>query len=915
MAGRETRRREQRKKEERERARAEERAEQRREEERERRREEEREAEREEERRAEALQRAREFEATEQRARERQERYRERLRAERHAEAQAAARSSERRETSQSERREESRSERREEARSVRREEEQTAARRQEREDQRREQERESERDAARREQARAAERESERRRLQTAAERDRRREQAQAEDRERDRREASREEGRRERLGQSEQQRREEERREEQRAVAQDARRQEARANEERRNGEAQRRDEARRTRADERRSADRQQARSQARTADAAAERRTERRRLTRQRLPTGERSGSLAWLRTSRRFVVDEAGDAEELALLADWGATAVLVPIAQNLVLDGVETADADDYLDALDRTIETAAEAGVYTVVQLSLLNSRLPTHSREGSSAFDPQVPDPRSIDLWSLLAQRYRSEPAVLFDLFRAPHEPDPESADALEPVPWEVWRRYLLAMIGEIRRAHPRALVFARGLARGSDLSGFPLRYSDGTFVPNVVYGAEVGDEDPTVAFRALAPLARTHPVGVLAVRTGPLDVPAVELLGEVLARAGYHWFADGWREPGAELVVRSRLRTTPLGNAFAGALARPPAPEANLDRTSNGGGGGGGVAGAFRLLARMLPGAIPPGAPTPAPAAKRANYVFYGFSGAQPLPSFPDGRDTDQSFALVARTLEMTLKKLFPGDDVHVIQAWTKEKILDALEHATAPIRDVHIAAHGAATWISLAYHFNPRLVARILRVNALAMSEHERALETMRSEDAMIAGFFTNAIDPARLAAIRANHGPGASWQIWGCYAGESPTRFGDPSLPPPLFEYFQRLNLGLAQVDGVAAEIAKRLGVVCTAARDRPGQPERGLEFWHGTRARTVEKNTTTTPAQMPFWLWNVPGSEWVSYDSSGGALPNPQFLGTARTPAELLAGKPPRWLSDLFWRT
>ncbi len=619
MAGRETRRREQRKKEERERARAEERAEQRREEERERRREEEREAEREEERRAEALQRAREFEATEQRARERQERYRERLRAERHAEAQAAARSSERRETSQSERREESR----------------------------------SERHAARREQARAAERESERRRLQTAAERDRRREQAQAEDRERDRREASREEGRRERLGQSEQQRREEERREEQRAVAQDARRQEARANEERRNGEAQRRDEARRTRADERRSADRQQARSQARTADAAAERRTERRRLTRQRLPTGERSGSLAWLRTSRRFVVDEAGDvvtlrgvtlrglersepvagmfdpaadAEELALLADWGATAVLVPIAQNLVLDGVETADADDYLDALDRTIETAAEAGVYTVVQLSLLNSRLPTHSREGSSAFDPQVPDPRSIDLWSLLAQRYRSEPAVLFDLFRAPHEPDPESADALEPVPWEVWRRYLLAMIGEIRRAHPRALVFARGLARGSDLSGFPLRYSDGTFVPNVVYGAEVGDEDPTVAFRALAPLARTHPVGVLAVRTGPLDVPAVELLGEVLARAGYHWFADGWREPGAELVVRSRLRTTPLGNAFAGALARPPAPEANLDRTSNGGGGGGGVAGAFRLLARMLPGAIPPGAPTPAPAASR-------------------------------------------------------------------------------------------------------------------------------------------------------------------------------------------------------------------------------------------------------------------------------------------------
>jgi hypothetical protein len=290
------------------------------------------------------------------------------------------------------------------------------------------------------------------------------------------------------------------------------------------------------------------------------------------------------------------------------------------------------------------------------------------------------------------------------------------------------------------------------------------------------------------------------------------------------------------------------------------------------------------------------------------------KRANYVFYGFSGSQPLPPFPDGRDADQSFALVARTLETSLRKLFPGDDVHVVQAWTKEKIVDALERATAPIREVHLAAHGAATWVSLAYHFDPRLAARILRVNGLPASEHDRALETMRSEDALVAGYLSHGIDPARLARVRANHGPGASWQIWGCYAGESPTRFGDPSLPSPLLEYFERLNLGLAHVDGIAVEIAKRLGVVCTAARDLPGRVERGLQFWHGKPNRTVDKNTTTTPARLPFWLWNVPGSVWVSYDASGAELPTPQLLGSARPTADLLPGKPPRWLTELFWR-
>jgi Cellulase (glycosyl hydrolase family 5) len=959
VAGRETRRFEERKKEERERERAEERAE----EERERRREEEREAEREEERRAEALARQQEFDAAEEKERRRQAAYRDRLRAERRSEAATAGRAQARLDQARDERRGQARAaaqaqERQEE----RREQARAAARWQAREEERREQARAAERERTR-EQRAAQERERERREQQAAAERERRRDAAQADkraredrerqvaaarerrrdeaqavDRERERREESRDAQRQDRRDQARTHERDRERQEDVRAQAREGRRQEAGEDTARRERSDERQAEARRARTDERR----EEATRQSRAAAGGAARE--------QAPPTGELSGRLQWLSTRGRLVVadrrtvvtlrgvtlrgleraepvagmfDPVAEEDELALLAEWGATAVVVPIAQDLTLDGAETADADDYLAAVDATVAAAAGAGLYTLLQLSLLHSGLPTHARDGSREFDPQVPDERSIDLWSLLALRYRDEPAVLFDLFRAPHDPEPDSADALDPVPWEVWRRFLLAMIGEVRRGHPRAFVVARGLRRGSDLSGFPLRYSDGSLVPNVLYGAELPEGDPAEALRALAPLAKAQPVGMLALRAGTLDVDGVPLLGDVLARAGYHWFADAWREPGAELVTRSHLRPTPLGRAFARALARPAAPDANLERPVDGGGAddaarggeGGGIAGAFRLLARLIPGATPP-ATLKAPAAeKRTNFVFYGFSGAEPLPPFPDGRDADQSFALVARTLEASLKKLFPADETRVLQAWTTEKVLDALEHAGAPIREVHIASHGAATWISLAYHFNTRLFPRMQQINALPVSDHQRALEAMRAEDALVAGFLTNAIEPDRLARIRANHGPDASWQIWGCYAGESPTRFqGDPALPDWMNTYFERLNLGMARIDGIAVEIGKRLGVVCTAARDRPGEPERGLEFWHGTPAHTVERNTTTTPAKAPFWLWNVPGSVWVSYDVTGSELPTPRLLGSPRPQADLLPGKPPRWLTDLFWR-
>jgi hypothetical protein len=262
----------------------------------------------------------------------------------------------------------------------------------------------------------------------------------------------------------------------------------------------------------------------------------------------------------------------------------------VAIAQDLALEGRDEADAEDYLEALDATIAAAAESGLYSIVQLSLISSVLPTGVGPSGDVYDPALPDADSIELWALLAQRYANEPAVIFDLFRSPHDPDlgDSTSIVLPSITWSVWKRWVLAMLGEIRREHPRALVIARGLDRGRDLSGFPLRLSDDNLAANVIYSAHIGSSDDAQVLRALERIGRTHAVGVFTWTARPIEVTRVQALGRRLASAGYHWVADGWNDAAMPLIRsrHGRFEPTQLGRAFELAASQPRPKTGRLD-----------------------------------------------------------------------------------------------------------------------------------------------------------------------------------------------------------------------------------------------------------------------------------------------------------------------------------------
>jgi hypothetical protein len=543
-----------------------------------------------------------------------------------------------------------------EERRQQRREAERAQRRAEERREAERERAREEARERAREEERREAERQF-RAELQRAEERARQRTERvraaqRAERRERARRDARERERQVARDRESAEARREAARgegRDRERVQARageraDARREAARAEEHDRERAQARTEDRDRERADRRREAARAEERDRARAQERRAARSEARRQAAAPRPPEpgsvgriagGPLSGGRGRLRTRGRFLLDErdrpmalrgviarglerasptggtfapAINADDVALVQDWGANALLVPISQDLALEGRENAFGEDYLAGLDATIAAASQAGMHTVVQLSLLSSVLPTHVDDTGERLDPALPNLESIDLWAALGRRYAAEPAVLFALFRGAHTPGTgdSTGELLPTLQWPLWSRWLLAMIGELRRAHPGALVLVPGLEAGHDLTGFPLRHLDGTEPANIIYTGELrAGEDPG-ALRSFESLARIRPCGVLSVRAESEGAAAVEALGRRFARTSTHWFADGLRENDAPLLTDrdGRPVATVVGHAVARAIAQPDSPDANLELV-----GAGGSAGLAGLVAREL------------------------------------------------------------------------------------------------------------------------------------------------------------------------------------------------------------------------------------------------------------------------------------------------------------------
>jgi hypothetical protein len=177
-------------------------------------------------------------------------------------------------------------------------------------------------------------------------------------------------------------------------------------------------------------------------------------------------------------------------EEIGFLCGaCGCSVVRIPFNQEWVLE------RPGYVEQIEQVAGWAAECGAYLLLDLQWLDAR---HER-GAGNRVPCLPVPETLGMWAGLAERFRHNPAVLFDVFNEPHSrlegdefafvrPSGELFEEQELVTGAMWREWALALVDAVRSGHPEAVVFVSGVDWGYDLRGFPLERE------NVVYSTHV-------------------------------------------------------------------------------------------------------------------------------------------------------------------------------------------------------------------------------------------------------------------------------------------------------------------------------------------------------------------------------------------------------------------------------------
>lgn len=281
--------------------------------------------------------------------------------------------------------------------------------------------------------------------------------------------------------------------------------------------------------------------------------------------------------------------------ELDEIARWGATLVVVPLSLDALFEvpalvdddltglpaGAELIPSDpetspyaavadpSVLEALDATVEAAAERGMFTLVQLGRLRG-------EGD---DRQVGFAWLRQFWRVVGARYESSPTVLFDLLRGPAgggingtmvRPDSDVA-------WWQRQSIALALLGELRGVHPGAVAVVE--SPEGVVPPLPMSLTDGSVAPNVIAGVRLVSKLDGLGLAAVAALARRVPVVVVAwgVEAG---MPPQDVVGRRLAAVGAHWVAGGWPRTGG-WPDTGRVVPTEAGRAVQRALAAADRP----------------------------------------------------------------------------------------------------------------------------------------------------------------------------------------------------------------------------------------------------------------------------------------------------------------------------------------------
>jgi hypothetical protein len=184
-----------------------------------------------------------------------------------------------------------------------------------------------------------------------------------------------------------------------------------------------------------------------------------------------------------------------DAADAAAIKAWNADAVRIPLNEDcwLGINGQPSGGlhAATYRQTVINYVKDLNADGIYAILDLHW--------SAPGTAFADGQrpMPDTHSVDFWTSVAKNFKTNPAVVFDVFNEPYSPAydgytqwpvswscwrnggcmvPQARDGTTPVPSKLYRAVgMQQLVDAIRATGATQPVMVGGLAYANDLTGW--------------------------------------------------------------------------------------------------------------------------------------------------------------------------------------------------------------------------------------------------------------------------------------------------------------------------------------------------------------------------------------------------------------------------------------------------------
>ena len=231
------------------------------------------------------------------------------------------------------------------------------------------------------------------------------------------------------------------------------------------------------------------------------------------------------------------------AADMNLMASWNANVVRVALNQGFWLEGSVVYDPG-YRDRIDQVVQWAENAGMDVILDLHWSDK-----GNLGQWPGQQRMADQNSQSFWASVADRYKDDGRVLFELYNEPHD-----------VPWSVWLDGgdsgdgfqvvgMQTLYDTVRDAGADNLVLVGGLHYAYYLDGVPDHRVEGYNIVYTTHPYDFPDKQPAVWTDDWGFLADTDPIFVTEFGSFNCNGGYAQQLINYAEQRGLSWSAWAW------------------------------------------------------------------------------------------------------------------------------------------------------------------------------------------------------------------------------------------------------------------------------------------------------------------------------------------------------------------------------